>query len=275
MAPTLFRIGPLAVQGYGFMVATGLMLCWLLLRHEGKRKHLDAIAADIPSLYLWMLAAGYVGGKLFYLWTSPEEAEAIKRESGALALVGTGFVFYGSLIFCLPTLWWWLKKRSLPILPSIDVVILAAPVMLGTGRIGCFLAGCCHGCRYDGPLAVTFHSGKGLQDVPIHPAQLYETFGCYLVFAILWFFVRKKPRFDGAVAAWYFVLYGIERFVVEWFRGDTARSFLFGGETLKVGDPPTGVSFSQGVSILIVAAGIAWLWAARHKRPMVIRPRRA
>ena len=87
------------------------------------------LADNLGSLYLWMLAAGFVGGKLFYVWTSPGEFEDIKRTQGLMATLGKGFVFYGSLIFCLPVLWWWLRKRKLPVLDSIDTMILAAPIM--------------------------------------------------------------------------------------------------------------------------------------------------
>ncbi len=273
MAPTLFHLGPVPVQGYGFMIALGLITCFFMLSYEARRKGLDALARDIPSLYLWMLAAGFVGGKLFYFWTSPKEAAAAIHSGDVVGVIGNGFVFYGSLIFCLPTLWWWLRKRSLPGLRSIDVVILAAPVMLGTGRIGCFLGGCCYGSRCSGPLAVTFDHGRGLNHVPLHPAQLYETVGCYLVFAILWFFARHPPRWEGFIIALYFVLYGIERFVVECFRGDEERSFIIGGGGLKPGDPPTGISFSQGVSILFVLGGALWLWKWRKRLPPRVAPK--
>lgn len=268
MLPVLFRIGPFAVHGYGLMVAAGLLACLPLLSADARRKGLGRLAADLGSLYLWMLGAGYLGGKLFYYWTSPEEFARRKEAAGFLSTLGAGFVFYGSLIFCLPVLVWWLRKRALPVLSSIDTVILAAPVMLGLGRVGCFLAGCCYGCRTGGPLAVSFPkvegSLNGATGVPVHPAQLYETLGCAIVFAILWFWARRNATFPGFVTALYLVLYGIERFVVELFRGDNERGFLYGGSTVP-GDPPgLAISFSQAVSVVAIAVGILWLRKARR-----------
>jgi phosphatidylglycerol:prolipoprotein diacylglycerol transferase len=266
--PILFKVGPIAVHGYGFMVAVGLLACLPLLSSDARRKGLDRLAADLASLYLWMLGAGYVGGKLFYYFTSPDEFARRKAADGFLSTLGSGFVFYGSLIVCIPVLVWWLKKRGLPVLSSIDTVIIAAPVMLGLGRVGCFLAGCCYGCRTDGPLAVTFPrvegSLHGAPGVPVHPAQLYETVGCAVVFAILWFWARRHSTFPGFVTAVYLVLYGVERFVIELFRGDNERGFLFGGSPVP-GDPPgLAISFSQAVSIVAIAIGAIWLWKARR-----------
>jgi phosphatidylglycerol:prolipoprotein diacylglycerol transferase len=208
-----------------------------------------------------MLVAGFLGGKLFYVWTSPEEFEHIKATKGFLATLSNGFVFYGSLIFCLPTLWWWLRKRKLPVLESLDTVILAAPVMLGLGRIGCFLSGCCHGCRTNAFLGVWFTHGQGLNEQWLHPAQLYETFGCAVVFAILWFWARHRSAWPGFVTAVYLVLYGVERYVIELFRGDVVRGYLIGGEALGPGDPPgLALSYSQAISLVAVAAGALWLW---------------
>jgi len=261
VAPILFKLGPLTVHGYGLMVAIGLLACYPILASDARRKGFDQLAGNIPSLYLWMLVAGYIGGKLFYVWTSPADFEHVKATRGFAATLSNGFVFYGSLIFCLPTLWWWLKKRGLPILESLDTVILAAPVMLGLGRVGCFLSGCCHGCRTDSFLAVEFDHGQGLNHFRLHPAQLYETFGCAVVFAILWFWVRYRTKWPGYLTAVYLILYGIERYVVELFRGDSGRGYLIGGGDLQPGDPPGfALSFSQGVSIVAIAAGALWLW---------------
>jgi phosphatidylglycerol---prolipoprotein diacylglyceryl transferase len=274
MAPILFKLGPITVHGYGLMVAVGLLACFPILSSDARRKGLQALAENLASLYLWMLLAGYVGGKVFYMMTSPDEFAARKAAGGFFSTLGSGFVFYGSLIFCLPTLWWWLKQRGLPVMTSIDSVIFAAPVMLGLGRVGCFLAGCCYGCRWNGPFAVSFPPGglNGVPNVPLHPAQLYETVGCALVFAWLWFVARRNPPFPGYVTAVYLVLYGIERYVIELFRGDNERGFLIGAAP-SLGDcPGWRLSFSQAVSIVAVVAGVIWLIKAR-RRPAAPPPR--
>jgi phosphatidylglycerol---prolipoprotein diacylglyceryl transferase len=266
MRPDLVRFGPLTLHGYGTMVALGLVVSWFVLSHEARRKGLVALEKGMLSLYGWMLLAGYVGGKLYYVASSYEEFLGIWRTGDVAKIVGKGFVFYGSLLTCIPTLWWWLKKRGIPFLPALDVAIFSAPIMLGFGRVGCFLAGCCYGEPCDLPWSVRYPASHATHGASVHPAPLYETAGCAVVFAALWFFVRPRARFDGQIVAWYFVLYGIERFLVELFRGDAARGVYFGGS----------LGFSQVLSIPLVVLGLVWLrhGSRRAQRPPPTRAER-
>jgi phosphatidylglycerol:prolipoprotein diacylglycerol transferase len=52
----------------------------------------------------------------------------------------------------------------------------------------------------------------------------------------------------------YLLLYGILRFIVEFFRGDAARGFLVGP-----------VSVSQGISILMIFAAVAGFVVLRRR----------
>ncbi len=259
MQPELFRFGPFAFQGYGTMVAFGLVVSWFVLDYEARRKGLSALADGLVGLYAWMLVAGFLGGKLYYIASSFEEFRTIVSAGRPGEILGRGFVFYGSLLTCIPVFRWWMKRRGVPFLPALDVAILAAPIMLGLGRVGCFLAGCCFGHSADVPWAVASPPGHAVAGRTVHPAPIYETLGCAAVLALLWFVVRPRARFPGQVVASYFVLYGIERFLVELFRGDVGRGFVVGGEGLKAGDPPVGLAFSQMLSIPLVILGSFWL----------------
>jgi phosphatidylglycerol---prolipoprotein diacylglyceryl transferase len=275
VCPEILRLGPLVLHGYGTMVALGLVVSWLLLTREARRRGLDVLADKFGELVGWMLLSGFVGGKLYYVWSSPDEFREIVARGSVREILGKGFVFYGSLLTCIPTFWIWAKKRGLPILRSLDTIIFAAPVMLGLGRVGCFLSGCCFGHRADLPWAVDYPEGHATFGTRVHPAPLYETIGCAVVFVVLWFVVRPRAARPGVVVAAYLVLYGIERFVVEFFRGDAARGFLFGGESLKAGDPPSGLAFSQAVSIPLVIGAATWLYVALKRKAPVETSTRA
>ena len=89
MAPILFKIGPLTVHGYGLMVAVGLLACFPILSSDARRKGLHPLAENLASMYLWMLIAGYVGGKVFYMLTSPAEFQARKAAGGFFSTLGS------------------------------------------------------------------------------------------------------------------------------------------------------------------------------------------
>jgi phosphatidylglycerol:prolipoprotein diacylglycerol transferase len=84
------------------------------------------------------------------------------------------------------------------------------------------------------PWAVTFTDpdaariGGAPLGVSLHPVQLYESIVCVALFAVLVRLSGRK-RFDGEVILAYTSSYAIARFVLEFFRGDRDRGFVFGG----------------------------------------------
>ena len=90
--------------------------------------------------------------------------------------------------------------------------------------------------------------------IPLHPVQLYEAAVCLLLFVLLVRLTRHK-RFDGEVIIAYTLAYAIARFVIEYFRGDADRGFVFGGL----------LSTSQFIAtILGPVAIVLWLVRRRH-----------
>jgi phosphatidylglycerol:prolipoprotein diacylglycerol transferase len=168
-----------------------------------------------------------------------------------------GGIFYGGLIAALAVSWWYMRKTHLPGLKTADVFAPAVALGHGIGRLGCFSAGCCWGVLCHRPWAVTFTNPVADQlvgvplGVPLHPTQLYEAFGEFLIFGVLyWRF--GKPHAAGSIIALYLVLYGAARFVVEFYRFHDQGN-LFGGP----------LDTSQWISLVFLVAGAAFL--ARRK----------
>ena len=57
---------------------------------------------------------------------------------------------------------------------------------------------------------------------PLHPTQLYEFVAEAINFAFLYWLCKRK-KFEGQVIALFMIVYGTERFVFEFFRGDPGR----------------------------------------------------
>ena len=92
--------------------------------------------------------------------------------------------------------------------------VVAAPLMYGLAKIGCFLAGCCHGKEYYGPFAVIYsneHAGS------YFPIQLVDM----VIFIILHVFaVIITNKMKNKVHAIYIIL-GVTipvRFAIEYTR---------------------------------------------------------
>ena len=116
-----------------------------------------------------------------------------------------------------------MRKTKLPPLQTADVFAPGIALGHGIGRLGCFSAGCCWGVECHLPWAVTFTNPAAQRlvgvplNVPLHPTQLYEAFAEFLIFAILYWRIRK-PHAPGEVIGLYLLLYSTVRFVVEFFR---------------------------------------------------------
>jgi phosphatidylglycerol---prolipoprotein diacylglyceryl transferase len=146
-------------------------------------------------------------------------------------------------------------RHHMPVLKTFDAY--APGIAFGhiVGRVGCFAAGCCYGRPTSLPWGVTFTnplanelSGTPL-GVALHPTQLYEAAANAGIFLLLLWLFRHK-RFDGQVLGAYFFLYGVARYLLEFFRDDPERGSVFGG----------AMTVTQLIALcLVVAGGLLWL----------------
>jgi phosphatidylglycerol:prolipoprotein diacylglycerol transferase len=104
----------------------------------------------------------------------------------------------------------------------LDFLSLTLPLGQAIGRIGCFMAGCCYGHPTDSFLGVVFTHPRSIAPlgIKLHPTQLYESLGCFLIFLFLRAKLKNK-KFDGEIFSWYLVLYSSLRMFMEYFRGDS------------------------------------------------------
>jgi prolipoprotein diacylglyceryltransferase len=97
-------------------------------------------------------------------------------------------------------------------MPPNDRFAVVLPFSIGIGRFGCYLAGCCRGIPYDGPLTITYADG-----IARHPIAFYEMAFQFAVGLLLLHLYRRKILF-GRLFALYLILYGLFRFQMEYLR---------------------------------------------------------
>lgn len=223
MYPILFEAGSFTAYSYGFMIAIGIVAGMTYLVIKG-RKEVGLTLDQANALFLYIFFAAIVGGKLFLFFEDPA---GYIQDPGAL-LTGRGFVFYGSFLLAIPTMWWFFKKHALHPYRMLDVMAITTCLVHIFGRIGCFLAGCCYGKPTGWSWGVTFTDPACFADplhTPLVPTQLLEA-GYILVVMLVLFAARRRRRFYGQLFLMYLVLYAAGRFVLEYFRGDTGRGFV-------------------------------------------------
>lgn len=250
MHPVLFEVGPITIYTYGFFIAVGAILGVFYLAWRGKKKY-GLTSDQANTLFLLLIGAGVIGGKLFMIFEDP----SYYLSSPKSLLSGSGFVFYGSLLTAIPVMLWYFRKQKLPVLGMLDIMAVVTGIVHGFGRIGCFNAGCCYGTPTSSWLGVVFTDTRCQAEplgVALHPTQLYEAAYIFSLVVLILALERRKS-FDGQLFLVYLIFYAIGRAVLENFRGDLERGFVFG----------SGISNSQLISLLILIFAVVFyvkLW---------------
>jgi phosphatidylglycerol:prolipoprotein diacylglycerol transferase len=167
-------------------------------------------------------------------------------------------VFYGGLLAALGVAIFLVRRYQLRIWTTAD--LFAPGIALGhvVGRLGCLMAGCCYGTPTTMPWAITFTNPLAASNVgtplgiPLHPTQLYDAGAELLILIVLLLTERRGKGFEGRTFWLYMLLYGISRFVVEFYRGDDRGTVM-------------GVSTSQFVSLLVVPLALLMLVRLRGR----------
>lgn len=245
MHPILFEVGPITIYSYGACIAVGTVLAFLFAWWQG-RKQFGLSFNQINTLAVLLILASFVGGKIFLFFESPDY-----YINNPMSLVsGGGFVFYGSLLLCIPTMLLYFRYHKLPIAGMLDIMAMVTCIVHGFGRIGCFNAGCCHGTETDSFLGVVFTDARCLAPLgkSLHPVQLYESVFIFSLLLVLWWLHRRK-QFNGQVFLVYLMGYAVGRSILELLRGDEERGFVVEG----------WLSHSQFISlVMFVTAAIVY-----------------
>ena len=123
----------------------------------------------------------------------------------------------------------------------IYIFMPSMPLMYGIGKIGCFLAGCCYGIRYNGPGSVVYnYSQSAPKHIHLFPVQIVETL--FFVGVFIYVIIKSKNNaFSLKTAGISFILCAFGKFILEFFRASHRGQIL---------------SLNQIISILFVFVGI-------------------
>ncbi len=259
MYPRLFTTPVFTLHTFGLLLALAYLAAFWWLMREGQRERMDVDA--LASLGFWAIAGALIGAKALMIVRDWSDYAAAPSEIFSRSVLQSAGDFYGGFVGALvaSALFFW-RHRSMPVWRVADLCGPAIALGQAIGRIGCLMAGDDYGRPTTVPWAVTFTDpdaasiGGAPLNVPLHPVQLYESIVCLILFIVLVRLSRRK-HFDGAVILAYTALYAAARFVLEFFRGDLDRGFVFGG----------ALSTSQFIAaIFFPLAVVLWIARARH-----------
>jgi phosphatidylglycerol:prolipoprotein diacylglycerol transferase len=254
--PVAVSLGPVQIHWYGLMYLVAFVLFMLLAARRIKLPHYAAQGwsrRDVDDMLFWGVLGVVIGGRLGYvLFYKPGHYFANPAE--IIAVWKGGMSFHGGLVGVILAMAAFARLRGRHFLDVMDVVAPCVPTGYAAGRIGNFINGELWGRAADPGLPWAMVFPQSGTNIPRHPSQLYQfALEGLLLFAILWWYGRRE-RGRGQVAAAFLGLYGLMRFVVEYFR--EPDSFL--------GLLALNLSMGQWlcVPMIVIGAGL-WWWFGR------------
>ena len=234
------------ISAYAVAAIIGLLLAGCFAYNKARKNGLD----EIRMIFMLLFSAigVLIGGHLLYGITNIQyigylfKAKDFTEFINIFGLIFGGQVFYGGLLGGIAAGVIYAKATKLERLGGYaDIMAAGVPLFHVFGRIGCFLGGCCYGI--ESSFGFTFHNSliESANGVNRFPVQLFEAGFNLILFLAMWKLLNKGIL-KNRLFLLYLAVYSAGRFILEFFRGDSYRGFLF------------GLSTSQIIAVILISA---------------------
>lgn len=289
----------LPVRWYALMYIVAFTVTYLLFKYQQKELKKDYKEDDVLNLFIWGIVGLILGARIFAITVYDTQGLFLKNpvisflpiscDGGKCTFTGfQGMSYHGGVIGCVLGVFIYTKIKKLNFLEWADLIVVGIPLGYTFGRIGNFINGELFGRVTALPWGIQFKTARSLStadpwvkataekigmeipandlvNLPRHPSQLYEAFfeGLF-IWAIMWFIFRKRKPFNGFMIAIYLLVYGLVRFIVEYFRQPDIDKFLieFGPKNSPIYRCESLFNFTIGqfLCFLMIISGIVCLF---------------
>ncbi len=224
--PEIVNIFGISIRYYGLLFVGGLILCIYILGWIYKRENIPSEYLEKLSIYgmIGILVGARLGHCLFYepSYYLSHPLEMILPitflPGGGIKLIGyQGLASHGGALGLLIALYFYSRKTKHSMIDTIDLIAVVAGLSFGFIRLGNFMNSEIIGIPTTKPWGVIF---ERVDNVPRHPAQLYEAISYFIIFAIMMILYKKmrdrlKNGFFFGLAT---VLFSTARFIIEFVK---------------------------------------------------------
>lgn len=183
---------------YGLLFACGLLLCMYILKGIFKRENLKDSAHE--ALFIYGIVGIFVGARLghclfydfdYYSKNLLEIILPIKKTlNGGYKFIGfAGLASHGGTVGLIISLYLYSKKYEIKYLKTLDLIAIAAPL----GATFIRLANLMNSEMIGNPTTMSWaFIFKRVDNIPRHPAQLYEAISYLIIFIIVFTIYKTK-----------------------------------------------------------------------------------
>lgn len=239
------------VRWYGLMWALsfliGQQIMYYIYKKEGRP------ARGVEALTVYVIIAAFVGARLGHVLFY-DAAHYFSHPWSILAIWEGGLASHGGAIGIFIALYIYSHKNSIQYLWILDRVSIIGALAACLIRLGNLMNSEMIGVPTTQPWGFIF---VRVDDVPRHPAQLYEAIYCFFLFLLLfwiWYRFRDQVKNGFIFSCFLIILFGL-RFIAEFF---------------KINQEPFEdaliLNMGQILSIPFVVTGIVILLTAKSQR---------
>jgi phosphatidylglycerol:prolipoprotein diacylglycerol transferase len=251
--PQIFGLGPFPVRWYGLLFAAGFLIGQQIMIHifKKERKPLE----DIDALTLYMVISTVIGARVgHFLFYEPETL--FKRPLDVLIPPYSGLASHGAVVGIIIGLLLYSRSRKASgqtfawVADRIVILVALAGSFI---RFGNLMNSEIVGKETDAAWGFIFRQNMEFLQVPRHPAQLYESISCFILFIFLYILWNRSkentPR--GLLVGIFFVWVFTLRFLYEFIK-ENQESF----------EANYALNMGQMLSIPVVLLGVYFIWKA-------------
>lgn len=237
----IFDLGFFALRWYSLLFASGFILSYILLKHRFEKENIPL--KRLEKLTIYVALATFIGARLGHVifydfdYYSKHIVEIFLPFTFEPEFEFTGYqglASHGGAIGILIAVILFSRKYNFRFLWVFDKLALVIPLVGGLIRIGNLMNSEIIGKPATVSWAFIFEK---VDQVPRHPAQLYEAIGYFLLFIFLQ--IRSKRfKSDGVIFGLFLTLLFSSRFLIEFFKENQsafeAGMFLNMGQILSI-----------------------------------------
>jgi prolipoprotein diacylglyceryl transferase len=224
--PEIINIFGISIRYYGLLFVSGLILCIFILRSIYKRENIPLENLEKLTIYgmIGIMAGARLGHCLFYepsyYLSHPLEMilPVTFPTDGGVKFIGyQGLASHGGALGLLIALYFYSRKTKHSMIDTIDLIAVVAALECGFIRLGNFMNSEIIGIPTTKPWSVIF---ERVDNVPRHPAQLYEAISYFIIFTIMMILYKKmRDRLkNGLLFGLVLVLGFTARFIIEFVK---------------------------------------------------------
>ena len=254
--PEIINVFGISIKYYGLLFVSGLILCIYILGRIYKIENIPYDHLEKLSIYsmIGILVGARIGHCLFYepSYYLSHPLEMILPITfpvdGGIKFIGyQGLASHGGVLGLLIAVYFYSRKTKHSMIDTIDLIAVVAGLSFGFIRLGNLMNSEIIGNPTTKPWGVIF---ERVDNIPRHPAQLYEAISYFIIFTIMMLLYKKmRVRLkNGFLFGLGTVLFFTARFVIEFVKENQVG--FEDGMTLNMG---------QLLSLPYIAVGIGFI----------------